>query len=85
MLILLWGISVGLVFYISQTQVDMKVFDPFEILGVTSSSTPSEIKKAYFQLSLRYHPDKAKEMFWAKRILVCRVQILRIINTLQNT
>eukprot|EP00197_Chlamydomonas_leiostraca_P010453 CAMPEP_0202862194 /NCGR_PEP_ID=MMETSP1391-20130828/3321_1 /ASSEMBLY_ACC=CAM_ASM_000867 /TAXON_ID=1034604 /ORGANISM="Chlamydomonas leiostraca, Strain SAG 11-49" /LENGTH=714 /DNA_ID=CAMNT_0049541695 /DNA_START=168 /DNA_END=2313 /DNA_ORIENTATION=+ len=37
---------------------DMKPFDPFEILGVDSSATDKEIKKAYRQLSLKYHPDK---------------------------
>ena len=33
-------------------------FDPFEILSVERGATEREIKKAYRQLSLKYHPDK---------------------------
>ena len=48
---------------------DKERFDPFEILEISESSTLSEIKKSYKQLSLKYHPDKnpnnkeAKEKF----------------------
>ena len=34
------------------------VFDPYELLGISSSATERQIKSAYRKLSLKFHPDK---------------------------
>jgi hypothetical protein len=40
--------------------LQVRPFDPFDILGVTPGATDKEIKRAYRQLSLKFHPDKVR-------------------------
>lgn len=54
----LWLSMYGISMKLSQSGPEIRRFDPFEILEVTASATPAEIKKAYRKLSLIYHPDK---------------------------
>ena len=43
-------------FFFLASQV--KVFEPFNILGLEPGASDSDIKKAYRRLSIQYHPDK---------------------------
>lgn len=58
LIILGWVVLIFLTYKVSQFDYEMANFDPFEILGVSSSSSQSDIKKAYRKLSLILHPDK---------------------------
>ena len=54
----LWGFLYNMSITISENHRDVKSFDPFEILEITTSASDSEIKKAYRKMSLRWHPDR---------------------------
>ena len=36
--------------------------DPYKVLGLDSSATDEEVKKAYRRLAMKYHPDKVESM-----------------------
>ncbi|KAG8853963.1 secretory subunit, partial [Serendipita sp. 405] len=48
-----WLIFAGLVYFVLNTSSTLTVYDPFTILGISSSATEKEIKKFYKKLSLK--------------------------------
>lgn len=65
-LLLLWVVWFVVLVWVQRSAQDLKPFDPFEILQIERSATDKEIKKAYRQLSLRFHPDKNPDPAAAK-------------------
>ncbi|XP_020906435.1 dnaJ homolog subfamily A member 3, mitochondrial isoform X1 [Exaiptasia diaphana] len=49
------------------TSDDLKRKDYYKILGVSPNSDAKEIKKAYFELAKRYHPDTNKDKSGAEK------------------
>ncbi|KAF8890379.1 Sec63 Brl domain-containing protein [Infundibulicybe gibba] len=55
-----WSFFVFLCYRAAGAKLDNKVYNPFEILGLSSGSTEKEIKSHFKKLSRLYHPDKVK-------------------------
>lgn len=55
-----WILFSFLVYRIMNTRADNKVYDPFEILGISASTSVKDIKSHYKKLSRQFHPDKVK-------------------------
>ena len=50
--------------FLGKTGTDEAPMDKtyYNILNVSPTATPSEIKKAYYSLSLQYHPDRTQNL-----------------------
>jgi translocation protein SEC63 len=55
-----WAIVVYMCYLIATTKIENKIWDPYAILGISSSSSLSKIKSHYKKLSKALHPDKIK-------------------------
>ncbi|KAH7389923.1 Sec63 Brl domain-containing protein [Pyrenochaeta sp. MPI-SDFR-AT-0127] len=57
-----WALNALMVYLILVTARTVpKIWDPYEVLGVSRSADEKAIKKHYRRLSLTLHPDKARE------------------------
>lgn len=56
-----WAIMAGMVYLIMVTQRTVpKLWNPYDILGVSESYTEKQIKSHYKRLSVKFHPDKIR-------------------------
>ncbi|KAM5351230.1 hypothetical protein ACJ41O_003953 [Fusarium nematophilum] len=56
-----WAVMGGMVYLIMVTQRTVpKLWNPYDILGISESATEKQIKSHYKRLGLKYHPDKVR-------------------------
>ncbi|EJF63141.1 translocation protein sec63 [Dichomitus squalens LYAD-421 SS1] len=55
-----WSITAFFAYKILTAENTSKIYDPFEILGISTSATVKDIKSHYKKLSRKFHPDKVK-------------------------
>lgn len=56
-----WATMAGMLYLIITTQrTTTKIWNPYDILGVSESASEKQIKSHYRRLGLKFHPDKAK-------------------------
>ncbi|EEB05179.1 ER protein translocation subcomplex subunit Sec63 [Schizosaccharomyces japonicus yFS275] len=61
-IVLAWILAIYLVYVIVQTRSNSALYDPYEILGLPKSSTLDEIRRHYKRLSIKFHPDKVRNL-----------------------
>lgn len=65
---------------ILELERQMDRMDHFQVLGVAPGALPSDVKKAYYEASRRYHPDR----YYGKNLGSFRVRIERIFKRLSD-
>ncbi|KAG8218226.1 translocation protein sec63 [Butyriboletus roseoflavus] len=55
-----WSVFAFLVHRARNTETDTKLYNPYEILGISAGATEKEVKSLFRKLSKIYHPDKVK-------------------------
>ncbi len=55
-----WSLFFFLVHRVANAANDSKVYDPFEILGISVGMSEKDIKSHFKKLSKLYHPDKVR-------------------------
>ncbi len=56
-----WAVMAYMLYLIQTTEAPIqKIWNPYDILGISETSTEKQIKSTFRKLSLRLHPDKAK-------------------------
>ncbi len=57
-----WAIVGYMAYCIATTKIENEIWDPYSILGISSSSSLEKIKSHYKKLSRAMHPDKIRLM-----------------------
>ncbi|KAI0016932.1 protein translocation complex component [Xylariomycetidae sp. FL0641] len=56
-----WAVMAGMLYLIITTQrTETKLWNPYDILGISDSATEKQIKSHYKRLSVKFHPDKIR-------------------------
>lgn len=56
----LWTIIAYMIYLIATTQITApKLWDPYDVLGISRSASEKDIDRHYKRLAIKYHPDKA--------------------------
>ncbi|KAJ7580214.1 Sec63 Brl domain-containing protein [Mycena floridula] len=55
-----WSALAFVSYKVANAKIESTVYDPFEILGLSTGTSEKEIKSTFKKLSRMYHPDKVK-------------------------